>query len=132
MNEIYWITRLDMINGWLIAFSVISGFVMMVAIVTILISYIILTSQSSYNSEKEEAKSAIRTFKPLRKYSLIVFCITLLLSILTPTKDEAMLIWGVGRTIDYIKENETIKQLPDKVVNALDAWVESLSYDKEE
>jgi hypothetical protein len=132
MNEIYWITRLDMINGWLIAFSVISGFVMMVAIGTILISYIILTSQSSYNSEKEEAKSAIRTFKPLRKYSLIVFCITLLLSILTPTKEEGMLIWGVGSTIDYIKENETIKQLPDKVVNALDAWVESLSDDKEE
>lgn len=42
-----------------------------------------------------------------------------------------MLIWGVGSTIDYIQDNETAKQLPDKCVNALDAWVESLSDDKE-
>lgn len=25
MNEIYWITRLDLIGGWLIAFSIIAG-----------------------------------------------------------------------------------------------------------
>lgn len=25
MNEIYWITRLDLISGWLIAFAIISG-----------------------------------------------------------------------------------------------------------
>ena len=31
MNEIYWITRLDMINIWLIIFSVIGGVIMVVS-----------------------------------------------------------------------------------------------------
>lgn len=34
---------------------------------------------------------------------------------------------GVGGTIDYIKSNEKIKQIPDKCFNALDAWVDSLT-----
>ena len=38
-----------------------------------------------------------------------------------------MLIFGVGSTIDYIKSNETIQEIPDKCINALDAWVESLN-----
>lgn len=33
---------------------------------------------------------------------------------------------------DYIKNNETAKQLPDKCINALDAWVESLTQEEEE
>lgn len=31
MNEIYWITRLDLINGWLIAFAVIVGVLVFIA-----------------------------------------------------------------------------------------------------
>ena len=118
MNEIYWITRLDMINIWLIIFSVIGGVIMVVS--TIL--YIV--GKSDYD------ESMIRNTKSILKPSTIAFFICLPLTILTPTKDEAMLIWGVGSTIDYIQNNETIQQLPDKCVNALDAWVESLS-DKE-
>jgi hypothetical protein len=76
-------------------------------------------------------ESTIKNTKSILKPSTIVFFICLPITILTPTKDEALLIWGVGSTIDYIKENETIKQLPDKCVNALDAWVESLSDNKE-
>ena len=33
MNEIYWITRLDLISGWLIGFAVIAAIVTIVAIV---------------------------------------------------------------------------------------------------
>ena len=34
------------------------------------------------------------------------------------------MIYGVGSTIDYIKENPTAKQLPDKWVKILDKWVD--------
>lgn len=132
MNEIYLITRLDMINGWLIAFCIASGILMFVTFMVVLVNYNIFITPNTYYSDREDAKVMIKTFKPIRKYSFIAFLILLPLSILIPTKKEAMLIWGVGSTIDYIKENETIKQLPDKCVNALDAWVESLSDDKEE
>lgn len=119
MNEIYLITRLDMINGWLLAFGLISGIIMGTAA----IMYMVFKSDNDENS--------MGIIRSILKPSTRVFFICLPLSILTPTKDEAMLIWGIGSTIDYIKDNETIKQLPDKCVNALNTWVESLS-DKEE
>lgn len=49
------------------------------------------------------------------------------MNIFIPTKNEALLIYGVGGTIDYIKSNDTAKQLPDKCVKALDKWVENLT-----
>ena len=120
MSEIYWITRLNMINGWLITFSAVSGVLMIV--LTIL--YIVAKSDND--------EPMIKNVKCVLKPCTITFFICLPLTILTPTKDEALLIWGVGSTIDYVKENETIKQLPDKCVDALNAWVDSLSDDKEE
>ena len=119
MSEIYWITRLDMINFWLIAFCLVSGILMVV------LTILYMAAKSDYD------ESMIKNTKSILKPSTIVFFICLPITILTPTKDEALLIWGVGSTIDYVKENETIKQLPDKCVNALDAWVESLSDNKE-
>ena len=65
-----------------------------------------------------------------KKCSIICIITTLftgITSIFVPTSKDAMLIFGVGGTIDYIKSNETIKQIPDKCINALDAWVESLT-----
>ena len=43
---------------------------------------------------------------------------------------EALTILGVGGTIEYVKDNETLKELPDKCVKALDMWVESLIKDE--
>lgn len=131
MIEIYWITRLDMINGWLVSFSVISGIALLISLIGIPISYGNFLS-STWESDKKSAKAALKVFKHIKKYSLLVFCVAFPLSILTPTKSEALLIFGVGGTIDYIKSNETVKQLPDKCVDALDAWVESLNIEKKE
>ena len=45
--------------------------------------------------------------------------------VFTPTTKQALLIYGVGGTIDYIQANPTAKQLPDKCINALDKWVDT-------
>ena len=46
-----------------------------------------------------------------------------------PTRNDLLMIYGLGGTIDYVKSNDAAKQLPDKCVEALDAWVESLNKD---
>lgn len=50
--------------------------------------------------------------------------------ILTPTKKDLLLIYGLGPTVDYIQDNEKVKELPDKCVEALSKWVDSLNEDK--
>lgn len=122
MNEIYWITRLDLISGWLIGFSVISAIVTFIAIVCY------ISSRSDYESYCRDADKRWAKFgSKLFQISLPCFFFFVASSILTPTTNEAMLIYGVGTTIDYVKQNNTLQQIPDKCVKALDAWVDSLT-----
>ena len=114
MSEIYWITRLNAFNGLLEAF-IITGAVLSV-VFTIL--YIVdMFEDCEYGS----------SFKRVLKISIPTLIISLLLYVFIPTKEDMFLIYGVGGTVDYIKQNDKAKQLPDKCINALDAWVDSLS-----
>ena len=61
------------------------------------------------------------------KRCAVVFCVSIFINIFTPTTNEALLIYGVGGTIDYIKSNDTSKQLPDKCVKALDKYLDNLT-----
>ncbi|EXZ39654.1 putative membrane protein [Bacteroides fragilis str. 1007-1-F  len=36
---------------------------------------------------------------------------------------------GIGGTIDYIRQNETAKQLPDKCIKALDLFMDKVIED---
>ena len=122
MSEIYWITRLDLISGWLIVFAVIAAIVTFIAVVAY-INY-----RTDYEKYGEDAdKRWVEFNSKLSKISLSCFFVFCSSSILTPTTKEAMLIYGVGATIDYVKQNNTLQQIPDKCINALDAWVDSLT-----
>lgn len=61
------------------------------------------------------------------KHSAIILSIFVTLALLTPTKKDALLIFGLGSTIDYIQSNEKAQELPDKCVEALEAWLGSLN-----
>lgn len=69
----------------------------------------------------------LRKIKQKLKISFSLFILFLFLSIIVPSTKQAYLIFGIGGTIDYLKDNETAKQLPDKAVIALDKWLDSVS-----
>ena len=122
MSEIYWITRLNAISGWLITVSIISGIV----IIFSTIFYFVFRDeyeQYGHDNDKNWMSFSCKTFK----VSTPIFVLLSILTILVPTTNEAMLIYGVGTTIDYVKQNNTLQQIPDKCINALDAWVDSLT-----
>ena len=132
MSEIYFITRLDAICGFLWIVSILSflllGTLLFVAII------------SKINAEIDEENCEYRNICMQRykecmrcsKIGVIVFLVSVFINILIPTTNQALLIYGVGGTIDYIKSNSTAKQLPDKCVKALDKWVENLTKEEKE
>lgn len=128
MEELYWITRLDYISNTFVGLTVISGLITAVFFIIYVVN-LIVGECGYYESDRNESKNLSKATKPIFKYSLIAFLASLFPMILTPTSKEAMLIYGVGTTIEYIKNNDTAKQLPDKCIDALDAWVESLTED---
>lgn len=113
MSEIYWITRFDPINNC--------------AKVVLIISFIIIIVLifCTFISMQIKDKESLNICKKFLKYFIPVFAGALLIKIFVPTTKEALLIYGVGGTIDYVKSNPTARQLPDKCVNALDKWVDS-------
>ena len=58
---------------------------------------------------------------------IFVTIVACFINLFIPTTNEALMIYGVGNTIDYVKSNETAKQLPDKYIKALDKWIENLT-----
>ena len=113
MNEIYWITRFDSVNTCATVFLIISAILLGILIIC------------SFICMAEKDKEGLSDCKKFLRYTVPVFISCVLLEVFVPTTKEALLIYGVGGTIDYVKSNPTAKQLPDKCVNALDKWVDS-------
>jgi hypothetical protein len=43
-----------------------------------------------------------------------------------------LLIYGLGTTVDYIKSNDKAKELPDKAVDALTRYIDTISKEDKE
>ena len=132
MNEIYWITRLDAICNFLTTIAVLSFVISVVigafAIHNRFVADECLEGGKYYNCHMQRFKMFLNYFKR----SIIVTLVLIVINIFIPTKNDALLIYGVGGTIDYIKSNDTAKQLPDKCIKALDKWVDNLNKEKQE
>ena len=111
MSEIYWITRLDYIQGSLIAFLILVG----IAIVVATICY----CDGTFADETPRARKVLKWAVPSFAIALSVLCFI-------PSTKEGMLMYGLGGTIDYIKSNDKAKQLPDKCIDALTRYVDSI------
>ena len=69
-------------------------------------------------------------FKMFSNYSkrfIFVTIIACLINFFIQTTNESLMVYGIGGIIDYIKSNDTSKQLPDKCVKALDKYLDNLT-----
>jgi cytochrome bd-type quinol oxidase subunit 2 len=121
MNEFYWITRLDSIDKLLVAFAVIAAIVLIVGLIGFGVTY----DDDEFDSDDESIKKMRNYFKKTAVVSLIVFISVSTINTFIPSTKDAYIIYGVGGTFDYLKTNETAKQLPDKVVMAIDSYLDS-------
>lgn len=116
MNEIYWLQVIGNISE----FS-------MTALVFTLIVLVILTivyfSIDVYDDDDRAKQTAI--IKWLRR-SAVAIAISMVGVVFIPSDKELMAIYGLGGTIDYIKSNDKAKQLPDKCIDALTRYVDSI------
>ena len=132
MSEIYWITRLDAICDFLTAIAVVS---FLISAVTGIFAMFDRFEADDYEEGGKYYNCYMQKFKMLLSYFkrfIFVTIIACLINFFIPTTNEALMIYGIGGTIDYIKSNETAKQLPDKCIKALDKWVDNLNEEKQE
>ena len=117
MSTLYWINVLDNIN-FLFVFIFIASLLFSVAIFIIN-----LTCMPDEISKTLDYKRFIKA----KNFSYTLLIISTLVITFVPSKRELYIIYGIGGTIDYLKENPTAKELPDKCIKALDTWVDNLN-----
>ena len=68
----------------------------------------------------------------LLKLSAVSTLIGFLMCVFIPSTKSLLIIYGVGGTIDYVKENKDANKIPDKCIKALDKYLDDvLKEDKE-
>ena len=118
MNEIYWVTRLDHIRGFLIAIAV-------VGVLALIFLGIGLSVDSSSDKLVKKLVAGIKT-------SIVSILVAALGIVFVPSTKEMLIIYAAGGSLDYISNSQTIKQLPDKCVQAIDALLEEYITPKNE
>lgn len=120
MTEIYWLQVIGNLGGLCVT-----------ALVVTIIALIILTigycAFEVYDDDDRAKQAAI--VKWLRR-SAVGIVISVVGVVFIPGDKELMAIYGIGGTIDYIKSNDKAKELPDKVVDALTKYLETLNEEK--
>lgn len=118
MNELYWITVLGNL-------SFLAG--MCIFFVVAYVSILLVWRGSIMSYEPELLELFKKTVKKSTTPLICVFLFGIVGTVFIPSKQEMLLIYGVGSTIDYIQSNDKAKQLPDKAVEALSRYLDEIN-----
>lgn len=121
-GKMYWFTRLSAITTALKTILIISGILAAAALIFWIVVYL---TDPEYMPDGEESK---RRFLKIGSKTLcistIVFAIGLIGRTFTPTTSEALIIYGVGESVEYLQNNKDAVQIPDKALQALNKYLD--------
>lgn len=99
-SKIYWLTRLDYLQGFFVTMSVLAGLLIVVHFAIKMFSI----------DDGDDAYSLLNKTK--RSLCLILCIFLALVSCFIPTKNEAILIMAGGKTLDYVQKDTSLSKVP--------------------
>lgn len=119
MSELYWLNVLGNLHELCVVVVVICLFVLSALGVWVFMC----------SADGEEASPIT---KKVLKGSFLVIVFGLFGCLFIPSQKSLLIIYGVGGTIDYLKENKDANKIPDKCIKALDKYLDdALEEDKD-
>lgn len=111
MSELYWLGVLGNLH------SLGEGLAILSFLAILVLSFIfVVTNLDGYETPPICLK--------ILKLSAVSTLIGFLMCVLIPSTKSLFIIYGVGGTIDYIKENKDANKIPDKCIKALDRYLD--------
>lgn len=119
MSELYWLNVLGNLNDLGVAIAVFSFLVFMASGF-----WFFLCS----DDDLEPSPFIKKAFNG----SFFAMVLGVVMATFIPSTKNLLIIYGVGGTIDYLKDNKDANKIPDKCVKALDKYLDDvLKEDKE-
>lgn len=117
MSELYWLGVLGNMHYFCVALALLAAFAILAVGLWLLLSY---------------DDEVLHSIKKVFKYSIFVFVFGTIMAIFIPSTKNLLIIYGVGGTIDYLKDNKDANKIPDKCIKALDKYLDdALTEDKD-
>ena len=76
------------------------------------------------------SKEVLAKWDKWLKRGIITFAISVIGCVFIPSQTEMYTIIGVGGTIEYLQGNGKARQLPDKAIDALNHYLDTIKEDK--
>ena len=105
----YWFSVLDGID----TIGVIASVIIALALVILFVAFIV--NLVEYDNDTE----TLTVLKRILLKLFISFGVAVIVTIFAPSKEDMYMIYGVGGTLDYLKENPDENKLPDKTLECL-------------
>ena len=121
MSEIYWLQRIGALSD---LFNVMWTSAIVIFGLFLVVSPMAIDLIEEYNITNQ-ARKVVKTL-------VVVLIVGIIGSIVTPSTKEMYAIYGIGGAIDYIKSNDKAKQLPDKCIDALTRYADSIENEDKE
>lgn len=125
MNS-YFILWLCSILGKLSTFFCVIGVIYLTVTFIMSVAYHI---DSSCDMEWKESSMKNFVKRPLRHF--VISSSMILLSCLIPSTSQCYAIFGVGTTIEYLKDSKEAKELPENAFKALNYYLKSVTSKEE-
>ena len=121
-GKLYWFTRLSAITTVLKIILIASG---ILAIAALIFWFVVYLSDPEYMANGEESKRRFLKFgSETLCISTIIFAIGLIERTFIPTTSEALVILGIGESVEYLQNNKDAVQIPDKALQALNKYLD--------
>lgn len=119
MSELYWLNVLGNLHDLCGVVTFLCIFVLTGLVLWVFLCY-------------DDVEEPLPITKKVLKGSFLVIVFGVFGCLFIPSQKNLLIIYGVGGTIDYLKENKDANKIPDKCVKALDKYLDdALKEDKD-
>lgn len=120
-SKIYWLTRLDNI-GFLF------GMLTFLACATLLIYFIIKIVECNKKDDRKDFDNAHGSIKRLALWVLIP---SLLICTFLPSKNDMILIYAGGKTMDFVQKDSSLNKIPYQTTKIISDYLDNLLKNKQ-
>lgn len=109
-------------------FAVVCGILTVVSLVYWFVAS--ATDVDYFNYGKKEKERRLKRASKLLWIFISLSIFGALGRVFTPTTSEALVIFGVGESVEYLQNNKDATQIPDKALQALNKYLDGVIDDK--
>ncbi len=113
-SKLYWLTRLDYIQGTFVFLAIVFGI--------ILIAYMIIRAIECY--DKEDKKEYDSEYGVIRKLCYFILPISFLVIMFMPSKTDMIIIYAGGKAMDYVQSDTSLAKIPYQTTSIITQYLD--------